>query len=595
MKLNPKQQEAVDHSEGPLLIIAGAGSGKTKTLTSRIIKLLETGVAPERILAITFTNKAAAEMKRRVIAVGNSQKISPGLFIGTFHSFGALMLRKEARYFERTPGFSIFDASDSLSLIRKIIKSINSDKGQKKPATIAYNISRIKSEMAPDDDELTMEIYRRYEQALVKNNAFDFDDLIEKPVKLLTKNDQARKKYQERYKYVLVDEFQDTNVAQYRLVKLLAQNHKNLNVVGDDAQAIYGWRHADFRNFLNFEKDWGETKVIKLEENYRSTQNIIRAANVLIKNNKLQKEKDLWTDNPIGGLIQVIEAGDEDQEAGWIVDKIKSLKHKNTRTQEQTGGGALEETAILYRTNAQSRAIEQQLIYDRIPYQIFGGIRFYERKEIKDIMAGLRLATNPQDEISFDRIKKTFSKGKSALLLEEMPKLTERLSVVQLIDYFINNTDYITYLANNFKNSEERLENIKELMEFASNEPNLKDFLERASLTQVHDQPQGNQGVKLMTTHMAKGLEFDDVFVSGCSEGLLPHQKSYNSMEELEEERRLMYVAVTRARKNLFLTFNGPASRFLYEMPPELMEFKSLTVNKRDYLINEEEGWISYD
>jgi len=669
--LNEKQLEAVSHKNGPLLIAAGAGSGKTKTLTSRIIKLLESGVPPNKILSITFTNKAAGEMKKRVISHGLP---IDGMFLSTFHSFGANILRKESGYFKRSPQFLIFDDSDALSLLRKIIKQFNLDKEKAKPALFKYQISRIKSEMADEDDELVKQIFFEYEKALERNNAFDFDDLIEKPVRLFQEKPAVLKKWQNRFQHILVDEFQDTNVAQYRLVKLLAKDHSNLSVVGDDAQSIYGWRHADFRNFLNFEKDWPNAKVVKLEQNYRSTANIIQAADQVIKKNKLQKEKTLWTDNPAGSKIKVIAASNEEAEVDWIVDYLHNVILNSSEGSQDSSASlqndngvvrndnynALQNTAILYRTNAQSRALEQTLIYTRIPYQIFGGIKFYERKEIKDMLAGLRLAFNPKDEVSLERLQKNFSKSKSEHLIDNLPRLAKELTVMELINFIINNTNYVTYLENNFKNYEERIENVQELIKSAEafthpvilntpsvilntpsvilNTPSvilndsegslgdssaspgtglylaspqndsggarndkmqgLAEFLEKVSLVQQHDLGKGEKGVNLMTIHLSKGLEFDNVFVSGCNEGILPHEKSLATSEQLEEERRLMYVAMTRARKNLFLSFNGLASRFLYEIPPELVDFQSLTgTNNRreDYLPDEEEMWIDYD
>ena len=448
--LNSKQKEAVVYESGPLLIAAGAGSGKTKTLTSRIIHLIETGVRPENILAITFTNKAANEMKNRIM---NYELGIGGLFVGTFHSFGARILRKEHKFLDRTTNFSIFDNDDGLSLLKQVMKNLNLNKEKFNPITYENKLSKIKSELTKPEDELELKIYEEYEAALQKNNAFDFDDLIEKPVKIFLKHPEILKKYQNQYQHILVDEYQDINTAQYQLIKLLAQKHQHLSVVGDDAQSIYAFRGADFRNFLNFENDWPEAKVVFLEENYRSTPTILEAANGVIRNNQLQKQKSLWTKNPAGEKIRLFAAEDETAEAEWVVSQIRNLLRLNL--------GKLEEVAILYRTNAQSRAIEQELIVNRIPYQIFGGIRFYERKEIKDIVAGLRLANNPQDSVSAERLIKNFPKYKSQNLLENLPRLSRELSTVQIINYFINNTDYFEYIEKNYKNYQERLENIR--------------------------------------------------------------------------------------------------------------------------------------
>ncbi len=953
--LNPKQLEAVKHEAGPLLIAAGAGSGKTRTLTSRIARLIESGVKPENILAITFTNKAANEMRDRISqyqTIGISK-----LFVGTFHSFGAKILRQEHRYFNRTKSFTIFDDDDGLSLLKKLLKNRNLDKDKHNPLIIQNHIAKIKNELknlptqAASDHELLDQLFIDYEQALENNNAFDFDDLIEKPVKLFQNNREILEKYQKQCEYILVDEYQDINTSQYQLIKFLAKHHRNLNVVGDDAQcllpntkiktsggvksianlsnkdwvlaasgngevslapvkeikkfdykgpiikittntgkvlkltpnhiiftrlqltegtyytylmyrkdkgfrigitkgtrtarsgkkqiglitrnnqekadkmwvlkicqsrseaeywefyyafyygiptvvfdtgnrnmklkqsqidtlyqkintkkrggdlleqellfesfphwlpkgtirhqscrlrvrltmfddrrkslkspwgmsrlsintkdkqlkeevenlgfktrkgkfddwrleltslkyeeiersverliknlkrevevvksacltknkrlffqpashtretmttaafnnkkiteetiikvetehyegcvydinvknlhnyianeivvhnSIYSFRGADFRNFLNFERDWPEAKVVFLEENYRSTPNILQAANEIIKNNKFQKQKNLWTKNAGDDLIKVFVAEDDLAEAEWVVSEIMKLVRNKT---------PLNQIAILYRTNAQSRAIEQALIYSRIAYQIFGGLRFYERKEIKDIMAGLRLANNPRDTVSAERLLKNFSKSKSINLIENLPRLAHELNAVQLINYFINNTDYFEYLEKNFRNHRERLENVKELLAFAASfgdKPEaLSAFLEQVSLAQSHDQSKQEGGVNLMTIHLAKGLEFDHVFLVGCSEGTLPHHRSFNTNEELEEERRLMYVAVTRAAKSLFLSFSNIPSRFLYDIPPELIKYDGPQPKQRN--TDGEDLWIDYE
>ena len=578
--LNNKQLEAVTHKEGPLLITAGAGSGKTKTLTSRIIHLIKSGIKPENILAITFTNKAANEMKKR---------IEENCFVGTFHSFGAKILRQEHKRFQRTGNFTIFDEDDSMSLLKQALKNLNFSKDKYNPIIIKHQISKIKSELLEvDRNTADGAIFEEYELILRKNNAFDFDDLIGKPVQLFSSEKDILKKYQNKYRYILVDEYQDINTAQYHLIILLAQNHHNLSVVGDDAQSIYAFRGADFRNFLNFEKHWPKAKVILLEENYRSTPNILKAANEIIKNNKLQKQKNLWTKNPQGEAIKLFAAEDEEVEADWITEQIVNL------TREEI---TLKQAAILYRTNAQSRAIEQSLIFKRIPYQIFGGIRFYERKEIKDIMAGLRFANNPHDSVSAERLTKNFSRAKSGDLIENLPRLSKELTIIELLNYIINNTDYLEYLENNFKNYQERIENVKELISFASGftkEKGLDEFLERVSLTQGHDNAKNQDGVNLMTIHLSKGLEFDAVFIAGCSEGVLPHHRSYNTNEELEEERRLMYVGVTRAAKKLFLSFSNIPSRFLYEISPELIQYDAPKQNKK-YLPDEDEMYIEYE
>ncbi|MBI3046220.1 MAG: UvrD-helicase domain-containing protein [Candidatus Harrisonbacteria bacterium] len=574
--LNDIQRRAATHNGGPLLIAAGAGSGKTRTLTSRLIHLLESGIQPENIIAITFTNKAAKEMRSRV-ASHKSLAISP--FIGTFHSLGVQILKSEAKLVWRTPHFTIFDEDDSLSLVKKILADLNLSKDRFNPLAILAQISRIKNELLNGEEglgagshyeKISLSVFKKYEDALQKSNAFDFDDLIEKPVKIFRNNPEILEKYQKRWLHILVDEFQDVNTSQYILIKLLAQKHRNLFVIGDDAQSIYAFRGSDFRNFLNFEKDWANAAIIKLEENYRSTQNIIRAASELIKNNKFQKPKDLWTKNPEGDLIRLFAFPNNEEEARGTAEKISELL-KN--------GESIKEIAILYRTNAQSRAIEQMLIQNQIPYEIFGGLKFYARKEIKDIIAGLRYAFNPKDAASIERLTKNFPKSKNEVLIRELPRLSGELSIVELITFFLENTDYLEYLEKHFKNPDERRENIKELINFASNFKNAQEFLEQVALVSSLDgRPKREENaVKLMTIHLAKGLEFNNVFIVGANDGLLPHERSLMKNDDLEEERRLMYVAMTRAKQNLHISFYDLPSRFLGELPPELIEFKQVT------------------
>lgn len=590
--LSKEQLQAAEHLGGPLLIAAGAGSGKTHTLTSRLLHLLKSGIKPENIIAITFTNKAAKEMRNRVdkfksLKVDKSKNNEPtnlktyelkNLFIGTFHSMGVRILKEEARSVNRTEYFTIFDEDDSLSLIKDILKEFNLSKDSFNPIKIANKISHFKNEVL-DPGELDTEnnlnkiflsIFKKYEATLLKSNAFDFDDLIEKVVRIFSFKPKILEKYQTRWQYILVDEFQDVNTSQYLLVKLLAKKHQNLFVIGDDAQSIYSFRGSDFRNFLNFENDWPQAKTIKLEENYRSTQNIIKAASQLIKNNKFQKPKDLWTKNSTGSLIKVTSFSNKEEEAWGITEKIKELLD---------AGKSLKDIAILYRTNAQSRALEQALIQNNVPYEIFGGLKFYHRKEIKDIVAGLRYAFNPKDSVSINRLVKNFKKGQSELLLQELPRLAEKLSLTELIKFFLENTDYFSYLEKHFKNPEERRENIKELIEFASAFTDPQEFLEKASLmTNLDGRPKLQENaVKLMTIHLAKGLEFSHIFIVGAIEGILPHERSMLNNDDLEEERRLMYVAMTRAKENLHLSFYDLPSRFLGELPPELIDFKQVT------------------
>lgn len=612
--LNPAQTEAVNHLDGPLLIAAGAGSGKTKTLTGRLIKLIESGVNPAIIAAVTFTNKAANEMADRVAQIANKNAARFALsalpFIGTLHSFGARILKNEAAFFKRNKNFSIFDDDDSLRLIKRLIQQSNLDREKYPPIKIQNKISFLKNELIAADryreraendfQSKTAEVFKKYELALQKNNAFDFDDLIEKPVRLFQKNKAALQKYQKKIQYLLVDEYQDINTSQYWLLKLLADQSRNICVVGDDNQAIYSFRQADFRNFLNFEKDWPRAKVVLLEENYRSSQNIIKAASALIANNQFQKPKTLWTRNAEGEPISVFRFGLQEDEADFIAGEAANRLAQNAnRIGNERFATNDSRLAVLYRTNAQSRAVEQALIEREIPYEIFGGVRFYERKEIKDLLAGLRLALNPRDSVSRERLEKNFNRKIAGALIKELPVLGRLHDPVRLIEFFIETSDYNRFLENNFKNWGERLENIEELIDFARPYDNVKPpaglqlFLEQVSLAQPTDTPANRKAqsanhdsrkrfaigdsrlaVNLMTIHLAKGLEFDSVFVAGCNEGLLPHHRSCEKSEDLEEERRLMYVAMTRARHKLFLTFFETPSRFLHEIPPELINFE---------------------
>lgn len=615
--LNSRQKEAVEHSKGPLLIIAGAGSGKTKTLTSRIAHLIATGTRPEQILAVTFTNKAAEEMRERVhalIAKREAKGDAPhaarstlvaSLFIGTFHSWGAKMLRRHPELLGRTTSFSIFDEDDALRLFKDVVKKMNADNERHNPGMLRWKISKIKNELVTvaelresehPTDVMVAKAYDAYEAALMANNAFDFDDLIEKPVRIFEKYPAVLHEYQTRYSHVLVDEYQDINAAQYRLIKLLAAAHHNLSVVGDDAQSIYAFRGSDFRIFLNFERDWPNAKVIKLEENYRSTANIITAASHVIANNKEQKRKSLWTKNPNGGAVHIVGLPDAVEEAFHISSRIQTL-FRNPNTDPQI--------AILYRTNAQSRPIEQALIQAGIPYRIYGGLRFYDRMEVKDIIAALRFAHNPQDRISLERIQKNFGKREAAFLETELPRLAGELKLLELIGFFLENTKYMEYLEHTFKNARERIENVQELVAFAGTFEHLGlgDFLEQVSLVSSTDMPNGKPNPKhlskgvvtLMTIHASKGLEFNQVFIAGCNEGLIPHEQSLMKNNEIEEERRLMYVAMTRARYELALTYYNVPSRFLYEIPSELTEFKTVGERFRDALPDEDDRYISYD
>ena len=628
-QLNPRQKAASEASRGPLLIVAGAGTGKTKTLTARLAHFIEEGVAPERICAITFTNKAAKEMEERVrkLASPIARKSSTAEksyeltslrayepLICTFHSLGARILRAEAHNLGRRKNFTIFDGHDSFDLIKKIAKKIAPEKSRESedpldrrqkrdtrtPTQIAEKISEIKNKSGSlaelersryPSDVLALKAFLLYEKALKDNNAFDFDDLIEKPVALFRAHPDILQKYQNKFDALFVDEYQDVSPAQYELVKLLAGVHRNASFVGDDEQLIYGWRYANLETFLHFERDWPGARVVLLEENYRSTGNIIAAASAVSKNNLARRTKNLWTRNEAGAKIVVAEAMDEDDEAEWIAGKALKLVSSLARlpetmkidgfTNELKSQRANElSIAVLYRTNAQSRAIEQALIRRGIPYRIFGGLKFYERKEIKDIVAGLRYAGNPADSVSRERLDKNFSMGKFVEISKICAAAADgRVAPVEFIHAFIAATDYLGYLERNFANYAERQENVAELLKFASGFASIGDLLQDIALVQSTDAPSSklqdieiSDPVHLSTIHLAKGLEFDRVFIAGVSEGLLPHGRSVERDEQLEEERRLMYVAMTRARKELFISFYDIPSRFISEIPQDLIE-----------------------
>jgi len=604
--LNNEQIEAVKVINGPVLILAGAGSGKTKTLTHRIAYILSQGINPENILAVTFTNKAAEEMRSRVkFLLGKSQFQNPNfkLFIGTFHSFGAKILRQEIECLGYKNNFVIYDEDDSFSLAKDIINDLNLSRDRFKAGSLLTLTSKLKSELENPEDIDADDFYKRqfihfynlYNRRLKAANAVDFDDLIMLPVKIFEKYPEILKKYQEQFRYILVDEYQDTNHVQYILINLMAQRNKNLFVIGDPDQAIYGWRHADFRNILNFEEDYPKAIVIKLEQNYRSTQNILNAAHEIISKNIERKEKILWTENPPGTLIEVVEAINEREEAGFILDKIIDL-NKNL-------GINLDKIVVMYRTNAQSRVLEEACLYANMPYRVIGAVKFYQRKEVKDILAYLRLVQNQNDEVSLKRIvgimgKKSFSaKGGPAEGWEDLKKEFSKgaMSPAKLIKTIIKETSYYDYLVKKFPGigpdgeleSESRIKNIKELIGLANKHDNLSDFLTEVALMQEERNADNAKKLNLMTLHSAKGLEFDAVFISGVEENLMPHSRSAYSLEELEEERRLCYVGMTRAKKHLWLLFTKQRtlwgekkeitpSRFIMELPQHLVNFRSL-------------------
>jgi DNA helicase-2/ATP-dependent DNA helicase PcrA len=604
--LNPPQIEAVKHAEGPALVIAGPGSGKTRVLTNRVGFLIsENNVHESNILCVTFTNKAAEEIKTRVTTIldKNITKLPWG---GTFHSICSRILRKDGGPIGVPISFVIYDTDDQLALVKSIIKDFGIDVKKVNPHAVLSNISSAKSELVlPENYEnyaqgyfqkTVSKVYKEYQSRLRKNGALDFDDLLVETVRLFRENPQVLEKYQNLFKYILVDEYQDTNRAQYVLTKLLAQAHKNLFVVGDMSQAIYSFRGADYRNILHFQKDYPETKIYNLEQNYRSTQIILDAATNIIKNNTTHIALNLWTQNGSGDKIVSFTGIDEKDEAIYVSNKILD---------ELAAGRSYKEFAVLYRTNAQSRNIEETFIRNNIPYRIIGGMRFYARKEIKDVIAYLRVIHNPKDSISWERIINVPPRGigqkgvekfkendwnldeiefKTKLPISKWILEKETLGTVELMDIVLNDTGYLRWLNDGTEENLARIENIKELRSVATQFVNLEEFLENVSLIESSDKPakEGVDAVTLMTIHASKGLEFPVIFLIGMEEGLFPHSQSMMEQGELEEERRLCYVAITRAMEKVFLTLarsrlyfgsvqSNMPSRFLSEIPQELI------------------------
>ena len=589
MTLNDKQLEAVEHKDGPCLVLAGAGSGKTKVLTQRIINLIDSGVSPYNILAITFTNKAAKEMKNRV--ENELGGVTDSIFIGTFHSFGLRILRENYIDIGYTSNITILDTDDAKAIVKRILKENGYDPAKYEIRTIINKISSAKNDgISPDEytklflndlDIVIGLVYKEYTKLLKDNNSVDFDDLLLKPVELLKKNKIILEKYQERFKYILVDEYQDTNSIQYELCKLLASKYKNIFVVGDANQSIYSFRNADYRNILNFEKDYKNAKVILLEENYRSTNNILKAANSVIKNNSEGKKLNLWSSKRDGELIDYIRCEDEIKEANFVINKIKDLV---------SNGYKYSDIAVLYRTNAQSRVVEDAFVRNNIPHNIIGSYYFYNRKEIKDLIAYLKLIYNPCDSVSLERIINVPKRGIGAKSIENLRKkatennvsmfdaidsgkeLEFKKMILKLQEFSLNAnlSDLIEeilsttglrmeYEINKSLENEAKVENLNEfktvaLMFEESGIYDLQTFLENIAL--VSDRGQySNDGdeVSIMTLHSAKGLEFNVVFLLGMEEGLFPHNRSFNSLSDLEEERRLCYVGITRAKEKLYL------------------------------------------
>jgi DNA helicase-2/ATP-dependent DNA helicase PcrA len=640
-ELNPAQREAVETIEGPVLILAGPGSGKTRVIAHRVAYLIKVcGVSPHRIMAVTFTNKAAREMEERLkrligVALGN-------LTIGTFHAICARILRRDGKALDVDPRFVIYDEEDQLSLLKKAIQELGLDPKQYAPRAIASAITAAKSRtMTPKEyiqhttsyfEEVVGRVYERYQQLLTESNALDFDDLLMKTVQLFRNSPETLAKYQSRYLHILVDEFQDTNLVQYELIKQLGGKRHNICVVGDPDQSIYSWRFADLRNILSFEKDFPKAKLVLLEQNYRSTKLILETASHVISANQLRKPKELWTDNEPGELTNVVETYTEQEEAQFVVSEVERLV--------EGGKAKLGDCAVMYRTNAQSRALEEAFIRYGTPYKLVAGTRFYERREIKDIIAYLRLIQNPNDSVSFSRVINVPGRGigqqsQSQLsawakslgisqyealkliagqkegegppfspriaralagfldLMEEFIARSRELNLVKLFDLVIKRTGYEEYLLSG-ENGEERWENVLELRTVAAEYRNLKPdeslaaFLEGVTLvSDVDGLDETVDAATLVTLHQAKGLEFPVVFIVGVEEGILPHFKSFDDPGQMEEERRLCYVGITRAKQRVYLVHAfrrslmgsnmvSTPSRFLDDIPQKLVATSGL-------------------
>ena len=620
--LNDRQKEAVLWGDGPLLLLAGAGSGKTSVLTTRVAYLIkERGIDPRNIVAITFTNKAAKEMKERIIKQVGS--VGYNIQISTFHSFGLRIIKENFERLGYDKNFTIIDSDDSLTVIKRILKDMNIDSKRCNPKFIKNQISSCKNEMVTVEkyhnlvndevSDITYKVYKKYQETLLRNNSLDFDDLLIKPIELFNKHPEVLQQYQELFKYVFIDEYQDTNEAQYLLSKMISAKYKNICVVGDDSQSIYSWRGANFKNILNFEKDYKDAKVILLEQNYRSTKTILNAANSVIKNNTKKKDKNLWTENEQGEKIKYVRALDEKDEASFVTREIKKLK---------SDGVSLDDIAVLYRTNAQSRTIEEGFLNSNIPYRIVGAFAFYSRKEIKDLLAYLKLIYNPKDDVSLIRVINYPKRGigpktidnlsmdavlKGTSMFEviekgkelefkntilEMKEKSETLSLTETIDMVLDKSGIKKDLEQEHTlEADIRLENLEEFksitktFEEESGIASLEDFLNEVSLvSDVNDQKEdGASKVTLMTIHAVKGLEFKYVFVIGMEENIFPHVNCIEGPDGLEEERRLCYVAITRAKKKLYLintlkrtlfgktSVNMP-SRFINEIDKDLID-----------------------
>ncbi|MEW5805474.1 MAG: UvrD-helicase domain-containing protein [Patescibacteria group bacterium] len=614
--LNLQQRAAVLNLSGPMMIIAGPGSGKTKTLTHRIAYLISRGVKPEKILGLTFTNKAALEMKKRVfnlLDLSQDKQVRPP-FLGTFHKLGVEILRKQARLLGFSSGFSIYDQTDSLLIMKQVLKNLGFNDS---PAKILARVSFLKNRgdfLDPEETENIPEkiklCFEEYEKLLKQRNAFDFDNLVLKVVELFKNQPQILSKYQSKWDQILVDEYQDTNKPQYLLIKLLAQKHQNLCVIGDDWQSVYSFRAADFRNVLRFEKDWPKAKVFFLEQNYRSTKTIVSASQELISKNVFRTEKRLFTENQDGELIFLAKFADELEEALWVKEKV--LEKLNQ-------GCSLAEMAILFRTNVQSRIFEEVFLQQGLPYQLIGAFKFYKRKEIQDLISYLQAILNPKDFVALERIinvpkrgigKVSLAKLRQAgfdpkslnhseinnffSLLNQLRQSAKKQPPSAVLKTLLKKIGYENYILN-LDNSEERWENVLEFINAAKNfdletpPKGLEMFLENIRLLQEADSYEAEaEKITLMTLHSAKGLEFSLVFIVGLEQGLLPHERSLYNQEDLEEERRLFYVGMTRSKKELYLSWakirfvrgdyqNNQPSQFLEDLPGDQINYVDQT------------------
>ena len=586
-ELNNDQKQAVLQTDGPIIILAGAGSGKTKCITSKVLYLLDKGVSPAEILAVTFTNKAAHERKER-----SQRKTTPALTVATFHSLCAKILRIEGIHIDLSKKFVIYDHQDQIDTIKEAMKKLEISIKDYKPSSILATISQAKNQLISETEyrgfarghfqEVVTLVYPLYQKLLKENDALDFDDLISKTVMLFEQNPDVLHKYQHRFRYILVDEYQDTNHAQYYLTKMLAKKWRNICIVGDFSQSIYGWRGADYQNLSKFKDDFPDVKTFSLSQNYRSTQKILDGATSVISKNTMHPILKLWTENPDGEDIAIYEARNEQQEAEFIIRELADRNYSDV--------------AVLYRTNAQSRVLEEAFLHYGIPYKLVGGTRFYDRKEVKDILSYLRLLDNPKDMASYKRVEK-LGKGRFQKFLDFQQTLNSPdTETITLLDSVVKKTDYLLLYDEHDEEDRQRLENIKELRSVATEFPNLTQFLENVALVEqeyMPDKPGYNKEntVTLMTLHAVKGLEFPVVFMVGMEEGLFPHSRSLMDKHELEDERRLCYVGMTRAKEKLFLTFakrrlffgqrsSNIISRFILELPKDVIE-KGLTLSQK--------------